>query len=122
MIKKIKNKGDYESVMSKIDALMAKGSDKATTAELAEIRALALSAQAYEQQVYVIEQPDSLSGMIEMRMFEMKIKQADMAKKLHVSPAKLSLILNGKQRVDIDFLKAVHKELNVDADFLLAHV
>ncbi len=27
--------------------------------------------------------------------------------------------MNGKQRPDLDFLKAVHTELNVDAEFIL---
>jgi HTH-type transcriptional regulator/antitoxin HigA len=59
--------------------------------------------------------------MIEMRMFEMRLKQKDLAKKLKISDAKLSLIMNGKQKPDIDFLKAVHSELNVDAEFILRH-
>jgi len=60
--------------------------------------------------------------MIEMRMYEMRLKQHDLAKKLNISDAKLSLIMNGKQRPDVDFLKAVYTELNVDAEFILQHV
>lgn len=59
--------------------------------------------------------------MIEMRMFELKLKQKDLAEKLNVSNAKLSLIMNGKQKPDIDFLKAVHSQLQVDAEFILEH-
>jgi HTH-type transcriptional regulator/antitoxin HigA len=83
---------------------------------------LALTAQDYEQQKYVIAVPTTLNGMIEMRMYEMRLKQKDLAKKLKVSDAKLSLIMNGKQRPDLDFLKAVHIELNVDAEFILQHI
>jgi len=118
---KINNEADYDQVMAKIDSLMAKGSGNVTKDELVEIRSLALSAQAYEQNKYVIEAPTTLIGMIEMRMFEMKLKQKELAKKLNVSDAKLSMIMNGKQKPGIDFLKAVHSELKIDADFILEH-
>jgi len=101
---------------------MAKGSEIVSKEELAEIRNLALAAQNYEQQKYVIAAPSTLNGMIEMRMYEMRLKQHDLAKKLNISDAKLSLIMNGKQRPDVDFLKAVYTELNVDAEFILQHV
>jgi len=119
---KINTDSDYTAVMAKIDSLMAKGSNNVSQMELAEIRELALTAQDYEQQKYVIAAPTTLNGMIEMRMYEMRLKQKDLAKKLKVSDAKLSLIMNGKQRPDLDFLKAVHTELNVDAEFILQHI
>jgi len=121
LMKDIKNKADYHKVMAKIDGLMAKGSDKVSKEELNEIRMLAQGAQRYEQTQHVIEAPTTLVGMIEMRMYEMKLRQRDLAKKLNVSEAKLSLIMNGKQKPDIDFLKAVHSQLNIDAGFILEH-
>ena len=117
----IKNEAEYKAVMEKIDALMAKGSQGVTQDELVDIRSLAQKAQAYEQITYVIKAPTTLIGMIEMRMFEMRLKQKELARKLKVSDAKLSLIMNGKQRPSIEFLKAVHSELNIDADFILEH-
>jgi len=121
-VKKIDSESDYTAVMAKIDSLMSKGSQNVSNEELAEIRALALAAQQYEQQKYVIAAPTTLSGMIEMRMYEMRLKQKDLAKKLNISDAKLSLIMNGKQKPDVEFLKAVHTELQVDAEFILQHV
>ena len=118
---KINNEADYKSVMTKIDSLMAKGSANILKDELAEIRSLALAAQAYEQVKYVIDAPTTLIGMIEMRMFEMRLKQKELAKKLNVSDTKLSLIMNGKQKPGIDFLKAIHTELKIDANFILEH-
>jgi HTH-type transcriptional regulator/antitoxin HigA len=120
-MKKITSDSSYNEVMAKIDRLMSKGSDKVSKEELSEIRALAQSAQYYEQSKYIIDAPTTLTGMIEMRMFEMKLKQNDLAKKLKISDAKLSLILNGKQKPGIDFLKAIHTELNIDAGFILQH-
>lgn len=120
-MKEITNEADYNQVMAKIDGLMAKGSEKVSKEELSEIRALAQQAQAFEQAKYVFEAPTTLIGMVEMRMFEMKLRQRDLAQKLNMSDAKLSLIMNGKQRPGVDFLKAVYQQLHIDAGFLLEH-
>ncbi len=120
-MKKIDNETEYSLIMSKIDRLMAKGSENVSKEELDEIRSLAELAQEFEQSKYVIEAPTTLAGMIEMKMFEMKLNQRELAQKLDVSPTKLSLILNGKQRADIGFLKAIHKQLKIDAEFVLEH-
>src|ERR1700733_10813520 len=120
-MKKINNETDYEQIIAKLDSLMAKGSENVSKEELGEIRSLAELAQDYEQSIYVIDAPTTLEGMIEMRVFEMKLNQKELVHKLDVSPAKLSLILNGKQRADIRFLKAVYKQLKIDAEFVLEH-
>lgn len=120
-MKKIVNDAGYNEVMARIDSMMAKGSEEVSKEDLTEIRSMAQTAQAYEQAKYVIDPPTTLTGMIEMKMFEMKLKQKDLAKKLKVSEAKLSLIMNGKQQASIDFLKAVHTELHIDAEFILEH-
>ena len=57
-----------------------------------------------------------------MEMFEMKLRQNELAKKLKVSDAKLSLIMNGKQKPGVESLKAIHTELDIDAEFILKHV
>ena len=121
-MRKIENDVSYNNVMSEIDILMAKGSENVSREELANIHQLALAAQKYEQEKYVIEAPATLAGMIEMRMYEMRLKQKDLAKRLKVSDAKLSLIMNGKQKPDVDFLKAVYTELKIDAAFILEHI
>ena len=119
---KIASETDYKKVMTAVDRLMAKGSSNVTKKELMEIKKMATAAQQYEQTKFVIEAPGTLAGIIEMRMYEMKLKQKDLAKKLNVSDAKLSLIMRGKQKPDINFLKAVQNELKVDGDFLLKAV
>ena len=116
----ISNKSAYNGVMTRIDTLMKKGEGNLTKKENIELRQLALNAQTYEKSIYTIPAPTTIEGMIELRMYEMKLKQHQLAEKLGVSNAKLSLILNGKQKMDLNFLKAVHRVLKVDADFLLA--
>ncbi|WAC10465.1 helix-turn-helix domain-containing protein [Dyadobacter pollutisoli] len=117
-----KTESEYDKAMVEIDRLMRKGENNLSDFELGKIRTMALAAQAYELEHYYVEPPRTLEGMIELRMYEMKLKQKDLAKTLGVSGAKLSLILNGKQKPDIPFIKAVHTKLNVPADFILQHI
>ena len=105
--------------MKNIDVLMNKGSEHVTKSELNEIRELALLAQRYEKQTMQIKPPSTLAGIIEMKMYEMHLKQTDIAHKLQVSNTKLSMIMHGKQKPDVAFLKSVHEQLYVDANLLL---
>jgi HTH-type transcriptional regulator/antitoxin HigA len=118
-IEKIRTREDYDSVMNMIDVMMAMGSQNSDAQTLAEIRRLALLAQTYEKHVYIIPAPTTLSGIIEMKMYEMRLNQKQLAQKLHISNAKLSLILSGKQKPDIAFLKSAFKELHIDAHMLM---
>ena len=52
-------------------------------------------------------------------MVQLKLNQQSTAQVLGISEAKLSLIMNGKQKPDVYFLKAVHEKLKVDANLLL---
>lgn len=114
------NEDTYEALLAEIDTLQKKGEATLTAQELSALRELALKAQTYEEQHYPVPAPKTLVGMIELRLYEMKLRQRDAAKLLGVREAKLSLILSGKQKPDLAFLKAVHKHLSIPADFILA--
>jgi HTH-type transcriptional regulator/antitoxin HigA len=117
----MKSKKAYEANMSRIDELMKKGEANLTKKEADEILKLALEAQQYEKSIYEIPTPKTIEGIIELRMYELKLTQSKLAKMLGVTDAKLSQILNGKRNPDVRFLKAVHEKLKVDAAFLLTH-
>lgn len=119
--KKITNKAAYNKVMAELEKLSLKGSETLSEQEFQAIRELSIIAQQYEQATYEIEAPATLAGMIEWKMFQLKLRQKELARKLNVSEAKLSLIMNGKQKPDVAFLKSAYKNLNIDADFLLEH-
>lgn len=119
---KIHTETEYNNIMQEILDLMNKGEKNLKKEEKEKLRTLALSAQAYEQGIYTIAAPTTLEGMIELRMYEMKLRQKDLAKTLGVSDTKLSLILNGKQKPDIQFIKAIYTKLNVSADFIMQHL
>lgn len=100
---------------------MNKDEAKLTEQETDRLRTLALGAQEYEKSIYQIPAPSTLEGMIELRMYEMKLRQKDLAKTLNISDTKLSMILSGKQRPDVPFLKALYRNLGIPADFILEH-
>jgi HTH-type transcriptional regulator/antitoxin HigA len=118
----ISNENEHTELLEKIDALMKKGEKNATPEESEEILAIGTALQNYEQSIYTIPLPGTLEGMIELKMYEMRLKQKDLAATLGVTPVKLSMILSGKQKPDIQFAKALHKKLAIPADFILEHI
>jgi len=116
---KIVTEKEYNATMKKIDALMKKGEDNLTDNDADELRALSLAAQAYEKSIYTIRPPQTIKGIIELEMFERRLKQKELAKLMKIGEAKLSQILNGKREPDVAFLKAAHEKLGIDGNILL---
>lgn len=105
--------------MKKIDALMKIGEKKLTEEQASELRALALAANSYENSIYEIPAPQTLEGLLELEMYQRKMKQKEMAKLLGVAESKFSEIMNKKRPADIAFLKAAHERLGIDGNILL---
>lgn len=119
---KIEDERTYNATMKKIDALMRKGEKNLTDKEAEEIRVLALAAQAYEKSIYKMPAPKTLEGLIELKMFERKLKQKELAKLLGIGEPKLSQIMTRKRKPDVAFLKAAHERLGIDGNVLLGYV
>jgi HTH-type transcriptional regulator / antitoxin HigA len=117
--KQIKSKEAYDTVMMEINILMKRGEDNLSPKELSRLRSLAEAAEQYEDIHDPLPLPESLPEMIRMRMFQMQLNQGFTAKLLGVSHAKFSLIMSGKQKPDIFFIKAIHNKLKVDANKIL---
>ena len=116
---KIENKKAYELTMKEINTLMKKGEKNLRPAELKTLRTLAEAAEAYEDKFQPLPAPKSLPDIIRYKLLQLHINQGFAARLLGVSDAKFSLIMNGKQKPDIYFIKAVHDKLEVDANVLL---
>ena len=116
----IRNNKDYEKIMAEIDLLIEIPDNKLSKEQASKLHRLAKAAQQYEKSVYTIKPPSTFEGILEMKMYELKLNQGAMAKKLHTSGAKLSMILSGKQKPDIKFLKTVHDNLGIDGNYLLS--
>jgi HTH-type transcriptional regulator/antitoxin HigA len=106
MTKPIQSKKEYHETMVRIYTLMNKGEEK------------------YENDVLGLEPKkiaQSITELVEYKMFERKMNQASLANRLGMSQSKVSDILNGKRKADILFLKGVHQLFQLDAEFLLKH-
>jgi len=118
-MKAIKTEAEYKKTMSEILRLMNKGEAALSKIESEKLRSMALVAQAYEKSIYTVPLPTTVEGMIELRMYEMKLKQKELAKLMGVTEPKLSQILSGKRDPDVQFLKAAYQKLHIDPAFLL---
>jgi HTH-type transcriptional regulator / antitoxin HigA len=128
MMTKIKTEKQYKAVMKTIDALLDKatksgGFHKLAKEEAAMLNTLSRLAENYEDNVLELMpiRPKTLTEAVEFKRIERKLTQAELAKTLGIGAPKLSQILSGKREPDVVFLKAVHKKLRIDADFILDH-
>lgn len=120
--KPIKTEAQHKKAMDEILVLMNKGEANLSRSQTDRLRSLAFAAQSYEKSIYTIPPPTTLEGMIELKMYEKRLKQKELAKLMGLSEPKLSQILTGKRVPDVAFLKAAHQKLGIDAAFLLNHV
>jgi len=85
---------------------------------LIELNKVSEIVEAYEQEHFPIGTP-TLKEVIELRMFEMKLKQKDLAQLLGTSTSRISEYLNGKRDITIEIARALYKKLNIDSDIIL---
>ncbi|GAB3924531.1 helix-turn-helix domain-containing protein [Larkinella terrae] len=116
----ITNESDYKQAFREFDALISHMGDDPE--KQVKARALAESIQAYEQDFMPFPKPTTLTSMIELKMYEMKLKQKDLAALLDVEASRISEILNGKRKLTIDLAKKLHDKLGIDGNFILEHL
>jgi HTH-type transcriptional regulator / antitoxin HigA len=118
---KLKNESDYQAAIAEIEVFLKKGFINLTQKETLALESISKAVAAYEKEFYPVPRPNTLQEMIELKMYEMRLTQKKLSEILKIAPDKLSMILSGKRSPDIAFLKAAHKNLGIDADFLLEH-
>ena len=126
-INKITNDSEHEVIASKIEGLLKKSSSNGgfsslTKEEALLLKHLSLLVEEYEDnQLHLmpIKVPKTLIEMIRFKMYEMNIKQKQLAKLLEMSEARISELLNGKRKLNLEIAKKLHRKLNIDAKFLL---
>lgn len=116
----IANEQDYQNALAAIEPFLQKGFANLSVEEDEELARMTHSIDAYEAVYYAMPfRPKTLIEMLELKMFERKMKQKDLAKTLGVTENRISEVLNGKRKVNIDLAKRIYKELQVDANFIL---
>lgn len=98
------------------------GFDKLTKKEGAELEKYTQLVNAYEEKHYTIPLPETLQGLIELKMYENKLKQKELAKMLQITETKLSEILHHKRKPSLSFLKSLHQVFGIDGNLLLKMV
>ena len=129
MIHKIKTEKEFKAANLTIEGLLNKATklggfhklEKSETEMLSELSKLV---EDYEDNILGLMpiKPKSLQEAVELKRIERKLTQTKLAKTLGIGAPKLSQILSGKREPDVVFLKAVHRKLKIDADFILSHV
>lgn len=110
----------YRQAKARIEELLQLV-DESTTKEnskMQELVELSDLVESYESVHFAIGTP-SLREVIELRMFEMKLKQKDLAELLETSTSRISEYLNGKRDITIEIARALNKKLNIDSDIIL---
>lgn len=120
MILTIEKQNDYTQAMEVIETYLAKGSPNLTEADLAELQRLSLLVDRYEEEQYPMPvEPTTLPEMIRLRMFQQNMKQRDTAKALGITETRLSEVLTGKRKVNMDLAKRLHDKLHIRAEYIL---
>src|SRR3989344_102442 len=118
-MKKIVSKKEFESAEKKMNDLLVLTTKKGgfknlTKKEEAELAKYTEIVNSYEEVHYSIPMPETLQGLIELKMYENKLKQKDLAKMLHTTDTKLSEIMHNKRKPNVSFLKAMHEIFGID--------
>lgn len=127
MITHIQTEADYRQVQAEVETYLQKATQGGGFASLSEeddreLLRLSHLMKAYEEEHFPMpSQPRTLTGMIELRMFERKLKQKDLAELLGVETPRVSELLRGKRRVSIDMARQLYKKLGIPAEFILEH-
>ena len=118
---------EYEKVQLQIEGLLQKsinnGGFKALSSdEVSLLNKLSLAAEQYEDnlQMMPIKTPTTLVEMIRFKMFEMNLKQKQLANLLEISETRISELLCGKRKLNLELAKKLYQKLNIDAAFLLS--
>ncbi|TAE30875.1 MAG: helix-turn-helix domain-containing protein [Cytophagales bacterium] len=114
--------------MTRIEAFLQKataggGFSALSQEEGDELHRLSLLAEAYEDSIPImplpVPPPKTLVDILEYKMYEKRLKQRDMARLLDVSEARLSDVLTGKRKPNLDLAKRMHLRLGIDAETIL---
>ena len=117
---KIETETQYNWAMNRIDQLLPLVTDDTADDDPNSIELYLLSTlvQEYEDVHYPIEEP-SLIDVIKLRMYEMGLTQASLAKKIGVSPSRICDFLSGRAEPTLQVGRRISTELSIDPAIVL---
>lgn len=116
-LKPIKSDAEYQEFLNWADELF----DKQVTVDSAEgdtLQVILLLIQQYEDQYFMIPQPDPIEA-IKIKMEEKGLKNKDLVGKIG-SKGYVSALLNKKKPLTLNLARFFHQELGIPAEVLLA--
>lgn len=119
-MKAIETEAQYQKALKKIDELLVSvGNDHSydnpgfvTMDRLSDLVA------DYEDKHYPIALP-LLVEVIKLKMYEMGLKQDDLARLLEVPKSRISEYLRGKRDITLEVARKLHHILQIDGDIIL---
>jgi len=117
---RIKTESQYEHLMARIeDIVKAESNERKTPAHiLAELDVLGELVEEYENEHYPILSP-SLADLLRLRMAERNLTQRETAKKLGVSPSRVSEYMTGKAKPTYYAARKMVTELGISPAMVL---
>jgi len=113
-IKVLKTETDYENAMERIEAIF---DAKPNTPKGDELELLTLLIERYEEEHYIIELPHPVEA-IKFRMDQMGLKQKDIVD-CFGDKSKVSDVLNLKRKLNLNYIRNLHKKLHIPLDALV---
>ena len=119
-MEKITHKSEYQAGLVRMEELLLLvGNDTSPESKsFQELDQLSDQVAAYEEETYSFE-ANTLKEMIELRMFQRKLRQKDVAELLGTTPSRISEILHGKRKLTFDRAKGLYRKLNIDPELIL---
>lgn len=116
----IKTKAQYEKALKQIENLLVEIGDDHSydNPKFVMMDRLSDLVADYEDKYFPIAVP-SLIEVIKLKMYELGLKQTDLAEKLGIPATRVSEYLRGKREITLDVAKKLHRNLNIDGDIIL---
>lgn len=117
---KIDSEAQYEWALKRVEALfeIVQEDTPETDPLYLELKLLGNLVADYEEEHYSLGEP-SLIDILKLRMYEMGLSQAALAKKIGVSPSRICDFLSGKSEPTMKVGRRISKELNIDPAIVL---
>ncbi len=115
-IRPIHNEKDYDKALDRVDELMELNPILGTT-QSDELEVLVLLIEKYEEQAWVISEPDPIEA-IKIRMEQMHLKQKDLVPYIG-NKSKVSEVLNRKVGLSLSMIYNLAKGLHLPLEVLV---
>ena len=117
---KIENKMQYEWAVSRVEELLPLVNDTTPVdnPNSIELELLSNLVADYSEEHFSLGTP-TLADIIKLRMYEMGLTQANLAKLLKVSPSRISEYLSGKSEPTLKIAREISIQLGIDASIVL---